>query len=1034
LEAFMSSIARGPRRNIWLLILALGLAAPPLQAQYFGRNKVQYKQLDFKVLKTEHFDIYFYQGEEGAAADAARMSERWLTRLSTVFQHELSGRQPLILYASAAEFQQTNVIGGDIGEGTGGVTEALRRRIVLPVGGTLGDLDHVLGHELVHAFQYDITGSGRPGSLGALPGATALPLWFIEGMAEYLSLGPIHPPTAMWLRGAIQDTAKDTLPSFRQLDNPRYFPYRYGHALLAYVAGRWGDHAIGQLLRHAGRRRGVEQAIREVLALSPDELVARWHAEVHTTYEPLLGETRPPETFGRRVIAARGDNRYNIAPSLSPDGSHMMFLSDRDIFSIDLFLADTRTGRIKRQVTKSAVDPHLQSLEFIESAGSWSPDGKRFVFAGLSRGEPVLVLYDIERGKRAREIRFSNLGQILNPSWSPDGRSIAFSGVAGGFTDLYIYDLVAGQIRRLTDDQFADLQPAWAPDGRTLAFATDRFGTDLATLRIGPQALALIDVATGQVHRVPGPTNLRQLNPQWSPDGTSLYFLSDPDGITNVYNVNLTSGQLSQVTDLFTGVSGITETSPALSVAQQSGRLMYSVFRANGYDLYTVDAPSVVAVEQTAAYRPYGSTTTVAAVLPPLNRSGGTLLRLLQNPVLGLPSQSEFPVRPYKPGLSLTYIGRPSLAIGSSQFGTYLGGGASLYFSDILGNHNLVTGLNVQGSLKDVNALIGYQNLSHRLYWGVAGQQTPYITGAFAQGTSTIDGQPALVDQELLERQTNRDVYGLLAYPFSQVQRIEFQAGYSNISFDRELRTRAFSLVSGEQIVDDKVDLPAGQSLNLGIASAALVYDNSFFGATGPILGQRYRLEVSPTVGSLDFVGVLGDFRRYFLPVRPFTFATRLLHYGRYGENGEDSRLQPLFLGYPGLVRGYSYGSFDASECEPVAADPDSCPVFDQLLGSRMVVANAELRFPLFGVLGLGSGYYGAFPIEFTIFGDGGLAWDTQNDPSVLGSGTRDPVFSAGAGLRINLLGFAIAEVDLVRPFDRPGKGWIWQFELQPGF
>jgi WD40 repeat protein len=1030
----MVSTRRGSRRHFWLLTLALGLMASPLQGQYFGRNKVQYQKFDFHVLKTEHFDIYFYRGEDGAAADAARMAERWFTRLATLFRHELSGRQPLILYASPAEFQQTNAISGDLGEGTGGVTEALRRRIVLPVGGTLGDLDHVIGHELVHAFQYDITGNGRLGSSGALPGATALPLWFIEGMAEYFSLGPTHAPTAMWMRGAVQDTAKDTLPSFRQLDDPRYFPYRYGHALLAYVAGHWGDQAIGQLLRQASRRRGMDQAIRQVLALSPEELVARWHAETHATYDPLAGETRPPETFGPRIVGAKGDSRYNVAPSLSPDGTRMMFLSDRDLFSIDLFLADAKTGRIERQLTKTAVDPHLQSLESIESAGSWSPDGKRFVFSGISQGRPVLALYDVDRGKRRREIRFRDLGQILNPSWSPDGRSIAFSGISGGLTDLYLYDLESSQLRRLTDDQFADLQPAWSPDGRTLAFATDRFTTDAATLHIGPHTLALIDVASGLVSRLPGAEKARQLNPQWSPDGTSLYFLSDPDGITNVYQVNLASGQLSQVTDVFTGVSGITETSPALSVAQRSGRIMYSVFRSNGYDLYAIDAPGSVAVERTTAYRPYGSDRGVAAALPPIQRSRETLVGLLQDPLRGLPRQTQFPVRPYRPGLSLTYVGQPSLALGSSQFGTFIGGGASLYFSDILGNHNLVTGLNVQGSLKDVNALVGYQNLTHRLNWGVVGEQTPYLTGAFAEQTATIDGEPALVDQQLLQRQTNRDVYGILSYPFSQVQRVELQAGFTNISFDNELRTTAFSLLTGDQIVDEKQDLPAGRALNFAAASAALVYDNSFSGATGPIFGQRYRLEVSPTAGSLGYVGVLGDYRKYFLPIRPFTFATRVLHYGRYGNGGEDSRLQPLFLGYPGLVRGYNVGSFDASECKPPPGQPDACPVFDQLLGSRIVVANAELRFPLFGVLGIGPGYYGAFPIEFAIFGDGGLAWDSQHQSSVLGSGSRDPIFSAGAGLRINLLGFAIAEIDLVRPFDRPDKGWVWQFELQPGF
>ncbi len=83
---------------------------------------------------------------------------------------------------------------------------------------------------------------------------------------------------------------------------------------------------------------------------------------------------------------------------------------------------------------------------------------------------------------------------------------------------------------------------------------------------------------------------------------------------------------------------------------------------------------------------------------------------------------------------------------------------------------------------------------------------------------------------------------------------------------------------------------------------------------------------------------MLADYRKYFMPVRPFTVAARLLHYGRYGSGGEDQRLQPLYLGYPGLVRGYTFGSFDASECKPPPNAPDSCPVFDQLLGSRIAV------------------------------------------------------------------------------------------------
>jgi len=374
---------------------------------------------------------------------------------------------------------------------------------------------------------------------------------------------------------------------------------------------------------------------------------------------------------------------------------------------------------------------------------------------------------------------------------------------------------------------------------------------------------------------------------------------------------------------------------------------------------------------------------------------------------------------------------------GTSDFGTYVGGGLSLFWSDELGNHNMITALQVNGGLKDITGVVAYQNLTHRLNWGAVIEQVPYLTGAFAAGTIDTAGQQLYVEQELIQRQTNRDLQGFISYPFNTAQRVELSAGYSNISFDNELRTQGFDPFTGNQVLDTKENLPAGRPLSLGTASGALVYDNSLIGATGPILGQRYRFEATPTVGTLNFVGALADYRRYFMPVRPFTLAMRLMHYGRYGPDAQDSRIQPLFLGWPGLVRGYTVGSFDAAECHPTAANPGGCPVFDRLLGSRMIVGNVELRFPLFGVLGLGSGYYGVLPIDFDIFGDGGVAWNNGETPSFSSSSSgvdRSAVYSAGAGLRFNLFGFAVLEVNAVHPFERPDKNWVWEVNFQQGF
>src|SRR6476469_1015835 len=236
---------------MWARRFAIAVAAASLltglpvtaSAQYFGRNKVQYKKLDFQVLKTEHFDIYYYPEERDGIDIAARLAERWHARLERMFEHTLRGRQPLVLYGSHVDFEQNNIIPGELGEGTGGVTEPLRRRIVLPMGGSLVDTDHVIGHELVHAFQFDIT--SNPNAPPGQNGAERLPLWFIEGMAEYLSLGPVDPNTAMWLRDAAR---KEKLPTVKDLDNPKYFPYRWGQAFWAYVGGRWGHQVVRQML------------------------------------------------------------------------------------------------------------------------------------------------------------------------------------------------------------------------------------------------------------------------------------------------------------------------------------------------------------------------------------------------------------------------------------------------------------------------------------------------------------------------------------------------------------------------------------------------------------------------------------------------------------------------------------------------------------------------------------------------------------------------------------------------------------------
>ncbi len=1000
-------------------LAALLGAAAPVEAQYFGRHPVQWERLRFEVLKTQHFDLHYYPEGKEAAEQSGRLAERWRSRLGRILDYDLPGRQPLILYASHPHFQQTNTIGGPPGEGTGGVTESFKRRIVLPVGVSLAETDHVLGHELVHAYQYAITGQGKTGADNP---ANRMPLWFIEGMAEYLSVGPIDAHTSLWMRDAARG---EKLPTIRELGGVRYFPYRWGQALWAYVAGRYGDRVIGNMLRRAAREGDPEIVFKEVLGIDEKTLTKDWHAAIKEALAPQFVGRKSPHTYGPALVTEKGQGgRLNVGPALSPDGARLAFLSERDLYSVELFVADIASGKVTRRLSRSVVDPHLESLQFINSAGAWDRSGASVALGAVSKGRPLLLILDAKNGDKRREIPFAELGEIHTPSFSPDGRRVVFSALKDGFTDLFICDLETGALTRLTEDSFADLQPSWSPDGKVVAFVTDRFSTDLGTLAAGNYRLATVDVASREVRALPGFATAKNINPQWAPSGRSLYFVSDGNGNSNVYRLELESGGVFQLTDLVTGASGITALSPVLSSAAVVDRLAYSVFDDGRYEIHTIDQADRLAGWPVALEEP------AQAGLIPGARATGEVLEARARPEEGLADPAGFSNTKYKPKLGLDFVGQPYVGAGYSRYGTFYGGGISMRFSDMLGEHTLSAVLQVDrvSSFNDVGGAFTYINRVRRFNWGAQIAQIPYVTGAFDAGVTVIDGRQVYLERTLLERQVERGISAIGIYPFDGALRVELQAGYRGIAFDRRLTSQGFSLDTGELILDLEEDLPSQADIHLFEGTVALVRDSSVFGPTSPVLGQRFRLDVSPVRGTVNYTGVLADFRQYLMPVRPLTLAGRLLHFGRYGSGGEDLRLNSLFVGYPNLVRGYDTGSFSASEC----GTQGGCPVYDQLLGSRLLVANVEARMPLLSLFGVRK-QYAVIPVDVGAFFDAGVAWDSATSPSLFG-GEREMVKSVGATARANVLGFVVLQLDFVKPLDRPGKGAFFQFNLLAGF
>jgi Tol biopolymer transport system component len=1020
------------RRWSGVLLVAglLAVAAQPASAQYSGRNKVQYRTFKFEVLKTQHFDIYFYPEERAAVAEAARMAERWYARLSRIFTHELVGRQTLVLYASHPDFEQTNVIEGEIGEGTGGVTEMFKRRIVLPLAPSPAESDHVIGHELVHAFQYDICTLNPDAVFAGDNSLARLPLWFVEGMAEFLSVGPTDANTAMWMRDA---ALRGTLPTIRQLSEAKYFPYRWGHALWAYVVGRWGDGVVPALLRTASAAGNAEVALDINLGISMADLSRDWHQALRDAALAVADRTRPAADHGRLVVAGTSElATYDVSPSLSPDGRRLMFLSQRDILSLDLFLADARTGRVLRKIVDAAFDSHYSSLQAVNSAGAWSPDSRRFVFPVVKGGKPGLVVYNADAMWTDTEIMFPGIGEIFGPSWSADGRAIAFSGLVGGLTDLFVYDLSTRKTRRFTEDAFADLQPAWSPDGRTIAFVTDRFTSQYPTLSFGNYRIALLDVASGRIRPLGGADEGKNIGPQWA-SGSDVLFVSDRTGVSNIYRTTVGNGETRQLTNLSTGVSGITAASPAISYAPGAGHLAFSAYEGGRYGLYVIEDPRALGGVPSA---PRGGSN--PATLPPAAK-GSEISALQRNDDIGLLDAAVPQTVPYKAKLKLDLLGQPYGFTGIGSYGAYAGGGVAFYWSDLLGDYNLGTTLQISGSLtggfdsfaRGLGGQIGFENRKHRWNYGLSAAQVPYVAGTVSVGVTESDGQKVGVQRTVFARQVERVASSVASYPFNTALRLDVAAGVSNISFDQQAEITLFDLSTGNELSTERRTLPSPGALTLGQFSTALVYNTAVYGPTSPVAGQSYRLQVAPTVGTLHFTSLLADYRRYVMPVPFYTIAARITHFGRYGRDAEDPQLVPVYLGYPEFVRGYDINSFDTSEC--TSSGTSTCQEFDRLVGSRVLFGGLELRFPLLRPLGVKSKMYGPVPLELGFYADAGVAWNSSDRPTFRG-GNREVVSSVGVAVRARLLGLLVTEFDFSRPFQRNGRGLVFQFTISPGF
>ncbi|MAT40576.1 MAG: hypothetical protein CL946_13345 [Ectothiorhodospiraceae bacterium] len=795
-----------------LVILSASAAAQFLP---FGRNKINYEQFDWQILRTERFDIYYYPEMEELARKGGHFAEESYAELEQEFNFTITERIPLIFYSSPLHFQQTNVTPGFIPDGVGGFFEFLKGRVVIPSSGSLEQFRHVIQHELVHVFMhnkilqvledYGLESNRYP------------PLWFVEGLAEYYSTD-WDTQTEMLIRDAVLNGYFAPLSNIYYISGS-FLMYKEGQAFMMYLAENYGEQYIQRIIENLWKSPDFSDVLKLTIGKKFGEFDKEWIAYLKKKYYPLV-EKHPFPSDEAQLIVREG---FNSKPVFyrSGDSTFVLYIGNVDGYT-GVYMKSLTGGPAEKIIEGEKTD-EFEAFHLFQGKMALSPDGV-LAFVTKSGESDVLHLYDVGRRKKLETLSFPRLVVIGSVFWSPDGTRIAFTAIDhAGQNDLYTVDWKERRLQRLTNDFYSDRDPAWSPDGRHIAFASDRtaFGES------GTHNLFLYETESGAITYLTY-GDYDALAPSWSPDGKLLAFTSDIPGTHNIYLIrrdemfDSSLPPLLQRTQFATGAFD--------PVWTDSSDLLFTAFERFSFriGMLPVDQSkldSLPVIEQdvpVSALEPWG--------VPPIEGTVETT--------------------------SLRYKKEYTLDIAQSQiatdpvFGTI--GGAALSVSDLLGNENYYFLLYNTAQTSDEI----FSNFNLAISKISLEQRNPYAYGVYHYSGRRYD----ILDEDTYYFERAFGGYFALAHPLSKFRRLEGSVSLTH---------------SDKDVLGDITQRKALLLTN----SISYVKDNALYYYTGPIDGNRFNITLAHTTdiqySNVNYFSVMFDYRRYFRLGQLTAFATR---------------------------------------------------------------------------------------------------------------------------------------------------------------
>jgi hypothetical protein len=1042
----------------WLLLCAVAIPlAGTAHAQDFGQNKVQYRHFDWDFIESPHFDVYYYEGGYNLAVFSAAALESAYVDVSAELDHRLRRRVPVIVYQSHNEFQQTNTTEGLLEEGVGGFTESFKNRMVMPFTGSYEEFRHVLHHELTHAVTFDKLYGDGVGSILSRRSFFELPLWFAEGFAEYSSRHGWDTFADMVIRDA---TVHGYLVPLEYVGG--YLAYKEGQSAVLYLAERYGQAKIAELLSKGRFEMTMDNVMKKAIGMGEKEFYEDWQKRLRKEYWPEISQREEPKEFAKQLTDHEKDGSYfNDKPVFSPRGDRLAIFSERDDYT-EVKIISTIDGKRLRRVLKGGASDKFESLHSFQSGMSFSPDGSKLALIAKSKGADALFIVDAEGKTSDHVIRFKDLTSLRSPTYAPDGKSVVMVACHHDANDLYRVDLESEKVTQLTNDRYDEQDPEISPDGQRIVFACDRPADTITPLwsdqlqdprhfTYGRYNIFEADLNAGTVRPVTK-NEFEAKTPVYAPDGHRLCFISNINGIYNLYVIDSGSTHPFAVTDALSGCF-----SPTWSPDGKS--LAFSAFFKAGFDVFfmkdvrrrgdstgqlaptdfmrrmagktpeqfvkrheiDLEEQTPKSLEEDLDFTSYVKRAESPLVRKPLpadsaDTSAGAARASADTTAvkrdtslvnLPLPAGREIDTTHAPPGMA-PHPESTAVAAAPPDTGSPTPQKYHLKFSPdlVTGGFGYDTFFGLQGQsffvisdymgdhqffiASDLINTIDQSNI--QVFYAYRPRRTDFGIGLFHSKYYYVDFQNRLFSDR---------TYGFQAVasrPFSRFTRLE--ADGMMIFIDR----RYFDPNPTTGAYDDRSD-------RVGLGVFSLIHDNANWGMTGPVSGRRYRVsfEVAPHGLSegIAYQALVADLRQYTRIGGRYGLALRLAAGSSGGANPKR-----FYLGGLSNWIGSKIAQSDVYQVEGLYFSQVITPFrgwdYYAISGNKFAVMNAEFRFPFVDYLQM------RFPLPLilsrvggALFSDIGSAWTDNNTfqgaSSDGGFHLKDIRMSFGYGLRANL-------------------------------